>query len=187
MRRALFGKTGYGLDALGTEQSVKQLKAGGLREFHGQLTVPNNCVLSIFGDVDAKAVKAAVTKAFGKWKTGAAALTVLPKAKPLERIERVNETRDKKQAVLLVGFPEPRCSTRTAMRWNCCGSRAAIWGQVVSANPQKAGAGLLRRARRTFWDSRRDILRSTPGPRRRGRDRWRRNCCGRRRCCETRA
>ena len=105
MRRALFGKTGYGLDALGTEQSVKQLKAANLREFHGQLTVPNNCVLSIFGDVDTKAIKAAVVKAFGKWKAGAAALTVLPKAKPLEQIERVNETRDKKQAVLLVGFP----------------------------------------------------------------------------------
>ncbi len=105
MRRALFGKTGYGLDALGTEQSVKQLKVGDLREFHAQLTVPNNCVLSIFGDVNTKAVRAAVTKAFGKWKTGATALTVLPKAKTLERVERVNETRDKKQAVLLVGFP----------------------------------------------------------------------------------
>jgi zinc protease len=105
MRRALFGEAGYGLDALGTEQSVKKLTGPDLRAFHGQLTVPNNCVLAIFGDIDTKAVKAAVTKAFGKWQAGAAALTSLPKAKPLARIERVSETRDKKQAVLLVGFP----------------------------------------------------------------------------------
>jgi zinc protease len=105
MRGALFGEAGYGLDALGTEKSVKQLKAGDLRAFHGQLAVPNNCVLSIFGDVDTKAVKAAVMKAFGKWKPGAAALASLPRTKPLARVERVSETRDKKQAVLLVGFP----------------------------------------------------------------------------------
>ena len=105
MRQALFGAEGYGLDALGTEASVKKLKAGDLREFHGQLAVPNNCVLAIFGDVHVKAVKAAVIKAFGKWKAGAEALAKMPQAKPLRKIERVGETRDKKQAVLLVGFP----------------------------------------------------------------------------------
>jgi zinc protease len=104
MRRALFGERGYGLDALGTEQSVAKLKAGDLGEFHARHAVPNNCVLAVYGDVEAKAVKAAVVKAFGKWKAGGAALTNLPKAKPLDRIERVTETRDKKQAVLLAGF-----------------------------------------------------------------------------------
>jgi zinc protease len=105
MRRALFGENGYGLDALGTEKSVKKLQAADLRAFHGQLAVPNNCVLAIYGDVDTKTVKVVVMKAFGKWKPGAAALTNLPKSKPLSKIERVGETRDKKQAVLLVGFP----------------------------------------------------------------------------------
>jgi zinc protease len=105
MRRALFGEGGYGLDALGTEKSAKALSAADLREFHARLAVPNNCVLSVYGDMQAKAVKAAVARAFGKWKPGAGALATLPKFRPLTKVERVDETRDKKQAVLLVGFP----------------------------------------------------------------------------------
>ena len=105
MRHALFGATGYGLDALGNEKSLKNLTASRLKQFHGRLAAPNNCVLAIYGDVQAKAVRAAVAKAFGKWPEGTEALTELPPAKALGKIERVSETRDKKQAVLLLGFP----------------------------------------------------------------------------------
>ena len=70
MRRALFGDTGYGLDTLGTEASVQQLTAAELQAFHREFAVPNNCVLAIFGDVRADAVKAAVEKAFGQWSRG---------------------------------------------------------------------------------------------------------------------
>ncbi len=107
MRRAMFGDTGYGLSALGTEESVAKLQVADLRAFHQKLTVPNNCVLAIYGDVKAKEVRAAVEKAFIGWKKNAEAnvqrstsnvqLSKAPK--------RVSETRDKKQAVLLIGFP----------------------------------------------------------------------------------
>jgi zinc protease len=104
MRRAMFGDAGYGLDGQGVESSVQQLQAAELQAFHKQLTVPNNCVLAVFGDVRAEEVKAAVEKVFGKWQAGKPALQRLPETKPLREIKRVSDFRDKKQAVLLIGF-----------------------------------------------------------------------------------
>ena len=107
MRRAMFGDIGYGLTALGTERSVTNLQVADLRAFHQKLTVPNNCVLAIYGDVKATAVKAAVEKALGKWRIGAAAKFQISdfKSQIGNAPKRVSETRDKKQAVLLIGFP----------------------------------------------------------------------------------
>src|ERR1035441_8624907 len=68
MRRGLFGGTGYGLDTLGTEESVGRISTGDLKSFHQKLAVPNNCVLAIYGDVKAGDVRAAVEKAFANWK-----------------------------------------------------------------------------------------------------------------------
>ena len=108
MRRALFGETGYGLDSLGSEESAGKVSVATLKEFHQKLTAPNNCVLAIFGDVTASDVKAAVEKAFGRWQMADSksgnSNSPLPTSNshlPL----RVEETRDKKQAVLVLGFP----------------------------------------------------------------------------------
>ncbi len=105
MRRALFGDAGYGLDALGTEKSVQKIHVNNLRAFHSKMVTPNNCVLAIYGDVKTSEVKTAVEKVFAKWKKGGEVLAELPKSQPLKKIKRVGETRDKKQAVLLIGFP----------------------------------------------------------------------------------
>jgi len=104
MRRALFGETGYGLDSLGSEESAGKVSVAALQEFHQKLTAPNNCVLAIFGDVKLRDVKAAVEKAFAGWKK--AAVVALDAQSPtLTALKRVEETRDKKQAVLVIGFP----------------------------------------------------------------------------------
>ena len=68
MRCALFGNAGYGLDSLGSEESVTKLQAADLKSFHQKLAVPNNCVLAIYGDVKTSEVKSAVEKAFVNWK-----------------------------------------------------------------------------------------------------------------------
>ncbi|MEO7725377.1 MAG: pitrilysin family protein [Chthoniobacterales bacterium] len=108
MRRAMFGDCGYGLDSLGTEASVQTTKPAGLKAFHQKLVSPANCVLAIFGDVKTSQVKAAVEKAFASWKTSSAAPSldeiVNRKSKILDSVQRVTETRDKKQAVLVIGF-----------------------------------------------------------------------------------
>ena len=103
MRRGLFGDTGYGLDALGTEESVGKISSGDLRSFHQKLTVPNNCVLAIYGDVKVNDVRKAVEQAFSGWRKSAAIpLNIQPST--LNSIKRVEETKDKKQAVLVIGF-----------------------------------------------------------------------------------
>ena len=108
MRRTLFGNAGYGLDTSGTEETVKKLQANDLKQFRDRLVTPDNCVLAIYGDVKTDEVKAAVEKAFGNWKPGTASPNKTGPA-PGTRLpgvrNRVEEARDKKQAVLVIGFP----------------------------------------------------------------------------------
>jgi zinc protease len=105
MRRALFGPTAYGLDVSGTESSVQKLQVPDLKAFHEKYLAPDNCVLAIFGDVETATVRREVEKAFGSWKkAGAGARTIHSDLEPLNSIKRVSETRDKKQAVLIIGF-----------------------------------------------------------------------------------
>lgn len=106
MRRALFGNTSYGLDSLGSEESLARLTSADLKAFHRRLTVPNNCVLAIFGDVQAGKVLADVKKAFGRWKRGADLGAISDfESQISDSPKRVSETRDKKQAVLFIGWP----------------------------------------------------------------------------------
>ena len=104
VRQGLFGEKGYGLHTSGTETSVQRVQTQDIRSLHARMAVPNNCVLAVFGDVQAEAVRAAVEKAFGSWPRGAEALNGLSPSAPVSEIKRVVETRDKKQAVLVVGF-----------------------------------------------------------------------------------
>lgn len=106
MRRTLFGESGYGFDPLGTEESVQSIHVSDLRTFHRKLSVPANCVIAIYGDIKTANVKTAVEKAFSGWKKAAP-----PATSPSHRstnsnsAKHVTETRDKKQAVLFIGFP----------------------------------------------------------------------------------
>ena len=104
MRRALFGDAGYGLDSLGTEESAGNVSVADLKSFQQKLAVPNNCVLAIFGDVKRADAQAAVENAFGGWRAG----KNIPQPAVgghQPALKRVEETRDKKQAVLVIGFP----------------------------------------------------------------------------------
>jgi zinc protease len=105
MKRTLFGDAGYGLDSLGTEATVKAMQVADFAALHRQLVTPDNCVLAIYGAVETKRVVAEVKKAFAQWKP-----TARPPAKPQTldarpQTRRASDTRDKKQAVLVIGFP----------------------------------------------------------------------------------
>ena len=120
MRRALYGDAGYGLDVNGTEESVTKLQVSDVKNYFNDLLAPTNCVISIFGDVKTDAVRKAIEEKFGAWKSknvGGTSSTS-PHSKKgnrqglaelvpptLEGIKRVSDTRDKKQAVLLIGYP----------------------------------------------------------------------------------
>ena len=104
MRRELFGAKSFGLDPSGTEASVAKISVADIKEFYQRLAMPNNCVIAIFGDVNTAAVKAAVEKAFGNWQGTVTKPTTFD-FQPATDTKRVSETRDKKQAVLVIGFP----------------------------------------------------------------------------------
>ncbi len=102
MRRRLFGETGYGLDLLGTEASVAALDQEELRRCHARLASPDRAVLAIYGDLAPDAVVSAVERALGDW-TPVPGWDPAPAPPP--GTGRVSETADKRQAVLVVGFP----------------------------------------------------------------------------------
>ncbi len=106
MRRALFGDATYGLDPLGTETSLPGLTAQDVKAFHARLAVPGNCVLAVYGDVQTGEVRSAVERALGASKASAAVPgPALGSAASVNVSSRVQETRDKKQAVLVIGYP----------------------------------------------------------------------------------
>jgi zinc protease len=112
MCRTMFGNAGYGLDSLGMEETVSKFEASDLKLFHKKLTAPNNCVLAVYGDVKTTEIKAAVEKAFANWKQVGLAVPSEPSGgalgttrATLNSPKRVEEVRDKKQAVLIIGFP----------------------------------------------------------------------------------
>jgi zinc protease len=104
MRRALFGDQSYGLDAQGSEESVSAVQVADVQSFYERLIRPNNCVLAIYGDVDASNVRSAVEKELGSWTPGSP-LNLLATEPQLAKRQKTVEHRDKKQAVLVVGFP----------------------------------------------------------------------------------
>ena len=104
MRRGLFGQSGYGLDPAGTMESVTALSMRDLAAFHTRMAAPENCVLAVFGDVNTANLIRKIQKRFGAWKPSGLK-NFLPETESLTDIRRVIETREKKQAVIIIGFP----------------------------------------------------------------------------------
>jgi len=104
MRQALFGNRSYGLDALGSEESLAGLKVEDLEAYHTLTARPNNAVMAIFGDIKFERVKEAVEREFADWEKGEQPSLTLELTPPTSII-RLKGTREKKQAVLLIGFP----------------------------------------------------------------------------------
>ena len=103
MRRGLFGEQGYGLDSLGSESVIRSLSSAALSEFHARWTVPGNAVLAVFGDVDPEALRQSLETQLGAWKD--VPRPPLPALAPVTPAPRSEESREKEQAVLALGFP----------------------------------------------------------------------------------
>jgi zinc protease len=105
MRRKLFGMRGYGLDVTGSETSVKKVTHDELLGFYKQLVIPNNCVMSIYGDINAAEIRAAVEARFGKWERSHP--IKIEAGEPLhpKEVIRISESREKKQGVIVIAFP----------------------------------------------------------------------------------
>ena len=103
MRRGMFGEIGYGFDLLGKEETLEKLQSSDVQAFHQKLATPGNCILAIYGDVNTAETKAAVEKVFAGWTT--TDFKVQASESSPTSSKRISETRDKKQAVVVIGFP----------------------------------------------------------------------------------
>ena len=103
MRGALFGGVGYGLDALGTTESVSALTLDMIQTFFERYRQPGNCVISVFGDVEVPRVQTEVERVLGTgvWAdAGSLEFPTIQVGAPRER--EVMRVVDKKQAAVIV-------------------------------------------------------------------------------------
>jgi zinc protease len=102
MRRLLFGNAGYGLDALGTPESVAALTTAALRDHHDRHCTGSNLAIAIAGDFEPAAALDILTAATSKIPAGTPWSPVSSMPTPGgEAVARL----PKKQAVLAIGFP----------------------------------------------------------------------------------
>jgi zinc protease len=112
LREALFTKSPYRLDALGTASSVKGLTDDDLRAFHRKSFVGKNGVIAVFGDVDPAKVRKAVIAKLGALPAGKSLLPeTLPSALPLEKDVEVHAT-SRRPGTAVVYWAYPTCAMR---------------------------------------------------------------------------
>jgi zinc protease len=104
LRQALFQQHPYALRTNGSAESVTRLSQKDLLQFRDKYIVAKNCVISVFGNVQAAEVKQLFEKALGNMKSGALALTDSQPPRPLTKIEKVESKKDKAQGVIMVGY-----------------------------------------------------------------------------------
>jgi zinc protease len=110
LTRALYGKHPYGRTALGTEASLKALRAEDARTWHQGALVGGNVIFGVAGDVGAKEAADAVARHFAKLPAGRG---TEPGARPT--VTRRTGTRltvvdkpERTQSQILMGQPAPR-------------------------------------------------------------------------------
>ncbi len=100
--KALFPNHPYGLNVLGTEQSVKALGRRELVDFYSTYAVPNNAVLAVVGDVSTSDIIERIKAEFGGWPRKAVALPDPAPQAPHGPVV-IEETKPKAQAQIVMG------------------------------------------------------------------------------------
>lgn len=101
MRPALFGEQGYGLNSLGTEESLHTLTHDILASHHKDHFTATNSVIAIFGDIDPESVAQLVEQHFGTMVSGERK-TTQPVSFPSPT--EIHKQLDKQQAILTIGY-----------------------------------------------------------------------------------
>ncbi len=105
VHRALFGDHPYGRPIIGTRESLAAIGADELAAFHRRFYRPDNAVLVIAGDFDAKALDA-VQRAFGGLQAGGEARSPIPQPAALDAPQRL-ERHQGEVGRLLLALPSP--------------------------------------------------------------------------------
>ena len=103
LREAMFARHPYHLNILGKPETVAKLTRADLVDFHRRFVVPNNMVLTVFGNVKADDVRQKIEARFGGMNS---VKLEFPRSGPgtLAADARKVEIVPKQQAVLLIGY-----------------------------------------------------------------------------------
>ncbi len=106
-RRLLFSPHPYGMNPLGSEESLKRLQRKDLVETYRNFAVPARGVVSVVGDVDSDKLITALETILGGWSTPEAPPlpSALPAPMPLNEARPLTITREKQQVHIVLGFP----------------------------------------------------------------------------------
>ncbi len=102
VRRGLFGAEGYGLDALGTVETLGKLGRLDLAAHHARHFNAQNLVLAVSGDFDVEKMKQELEALLAKFPKGEAWTAETQK---VNRDDKLEQAIQKRQAVLAIGWP----------------------------------------------------------------------------------
>ncbi|MFH2139070.1 MAG: pitrilysin family protein [Candidatus Omnitrophota bacterium] len=105
LKETLFVFLPYHFTKVGKKTSVDAITREQLLSYYRKFCVPNNTVISVFGDIDPEKIEILLKKNFSNWKPGQIEKQVYPDLLPQEKQRIVRNERDKKQAVVMIGFP----------------------------------------------------------------------------------
>jgi zinc protease len=103
LRETIYARHPYRLNTLGTPATVAKLTRADLADFQRRYIVPNNMVVTVFGNVDAAAVRQKIEAKFGALRAGKPTFDT-GGAEALAVSARKQVEKPKEQAVLLIGF-----------------------------------------------------------------------------------
>ncbi len=103
-RKTLYERHPYGMDTLGTIDSVEKITQKDLMENYARFAVPENMVITVVGDVDPKQVVLAVKHAFGDLHGNSFRTPTVLQEPPLQKKRVAELRRQKEQAHFVLGF-----------------------------------------------------------------------------------
>jgi zinc protease len=103
-RKTLYERHPYGMDTLGTLDSIQRLTQKDLREYYERITVPENMVLTVVGDVDQRQVLLAVKKGFGDLQAEFFRVPLISQEPLLQKKKVAELVKLKEQAHFVLGF-----------------------------------------------------------------------------------
>lgn len=105
--KTIYSPHPYGLDQLGTPETVSRLKAQDVRDFYMQFAKPEGMVLSVVGDVDPEKIRDRFEELLKDWQGKVEKAPEIPAAASWTGIKEADEFVDKAQAHMVLGFPAP--------------------------------------------------------------------------------
>ena len=103
LRETIYARHPYRLNTLGTPASVAKLTRADLADYQHRYIVPDNMVVTVFGDVSAAEIRQKITARFGALQPGKPTFAT-GGPETLTQSARHQLEKQKEQAVLLIGF-----------------------------------------------------------------------------------